>query len=94
MTNPVFSTISFAQGVLVPLGTACVGLESYLVKNAELRSILVALTTAIFSQLAVSFRKPSTQGGTVAVAPTIQPGQPGDVAVLTTTPAMKQDSKP
>jgi hypothetical protein len=71
--NPLFSTVTLAQALIMPVSTAAVALESLFIKNMELRSIIVTLTTAIFAQLAVSFRKPSTLGGTVEPAAIVKP---------------------
>lgn len=69
----VFSTISFVQGILVPASALVVGLEALFIPAGELRTIIMAFTTAVFTQLVTSFRKPSTAGGTVAPAAQIAP---------------------
>jgi hypothetical protein len=86
----LFNTISFAQGILGPLGTLVAVLEAHFLRNSEpeLRLGIMAFTAAVFAQLYSSFRKPSTDGGTIAPSVQIDPATPVGKTLVAEVPAV------
>jgi hypothetical protein len=72
----MLNTISISQVVLGVLWPALITIEKLAIPMGPLQDTVVAATNSIFAVLVIIFRKPSTQGGTVARAVTIAPTVP------------------
>ena len=79
------SSVSLAQWILGVLWPTLLIIEKSVIVPGGLQDAVVAATNSIFAVLVVIFRKPSTEGGTVAPAPTIAPG----TTVVQAAPAKK-----